>query len=170
MKALIMITGVQPTQYLAPALKALEALLTEEEKAQALVRGWDLQGVEPGGDEVFTFRIPADSCDKDIAQKVFQAAEVDCRGVSGRGFIRSGQTSGSVEANITFQAVGVRLVDMQDVLAEQQRRQQQAEFDAQRRVAQRKAVEELTRRVQARLAGSGGALAEPAAVNGKASK
>jgi hypothetical protein len=169
MKALILITGIKPSQYLAPALRALEQVMTEEEKARAQVRGWDVQGVEPGGDEVFTFRIAADSADKDLPQKVFQAAEVDCRGVSGRGFIRSGQTSGSVEATITFQAAGIRFVEMGEVVAEQQRRQQQAEFDAQRRVVQRAAFDELARSVQARLSGSA-TTPEPAAVNGKASK
>src|SRR6516165_321629 len=98
MKALVVITGVEPTQYVAPQMRTLEALMTEEEKARAHIKGWDLKGVEPGGDEVFTFRVAADSVDKDIALKVFQPAEIDCRGVSGRGWVRNGQTSGSVEA------------------------------------------------------------------------
>jgi hypothetical protein len=175
MKALVVITGVEPTQYVAPQMRTLEALMTEEEKARAHIKGWDLKGVEPGGDEVFTFRVAADSVDKDIALKVFQPAEIDCRGVSGRGWVRNGQTSGSVEATVTFQAVAVRFVDMSVVLEEQKRRQEQAELERERRKAQREFFDQLAKQVQQRLAGQAGGttgLGEPAAMNssGKASK
>lgn len=151
MKAQILLTGVDPTEYLSPQFADLEPLMTEPERAQATVKGWIVKGVEPGGDDVWQFRIAQDAAPKNIVEKVFQPYEVDCRGVTGRGWIRSGQTKGSVDATITFQAVALTPLDMTVILEEQARRQKQAQDERERRTAQREALNALRIQVEARL-------------------
>src|SRR5262245_7673425 len=112
MKAQILATSVEPTEYLAPALADLEPVMTAEEREAAAIKGWVIKGVEPGGEEVFSFRVAADHAPDDISTRIFQPLEIDCRGVTGRGWIRSGQTKGSVDATITFQAVAVTPIEM----------------------------------------------------------
>lgn len=169
MRAQILMTSVEPTEYLSPSLSDLEPLMTAEEKERAVVKGWLVKGVEPGSDEVFTFRIGAEQAPADIDQRVFQPMEVDCRGVTGRGWVRSGQTKGSVEATITFQAVAITPIEMSVVLQEQQRRAAQAKADNERRSAQRDFATRMRAQIEDRLKG-GTAPVEAAANNGRAAK
>ena len=159
MKSQILVTSVEPTDYFAPALADLEPVMTAEEKESALIKGWVIKGVEPGGDEVFSFRIAADHAPTDLDQRIFQPVEIDSRGVTGRGWIRGGQTKGSVEATITFQAVAVTPLEMSAIVQEQQRRQQQAKADNERRTVQRDYLTRLRSRIEERVKGG---AAEPA--------
>ena len=165
MKAQILATSVEPTEYLAPALADLEPIMTAEEREAAAIKGWVIKGVEPGGEEVFSFRVAADHAPDDISSRIFQPLEIDCRGVTGRGWIRSGQTKGSVEATITFQAVAVTPIEMTAILEEQRRRQQQVKADSERRTVQRDYLTRLRTRVEDRLKGGMGA-SESGAANG----
>jgi hypothetical protein len=160
MKAQVLVTSVEPTEYIGMAVQDLEPLMTPEEREAALVKGWLIKGVEPGAEEVFSFRISAEHAPPDIEQRIFQAVEIDCRGVTGRGWVRSGQTKGSVEATITFQAVVVAPLDMAAILDEQRRRQQQVKADVERRSHQREYLLRLRSRIEERLKG-GLASAEP---------
>jgi hypothetical protein len=167
MKAQVLVTSVEPTEYIGMAVQDLEPLMTPEEREVALVKGWLIKGVEPGGEEVFSFRISAEHTPPDIDQRVFQPLEIDCRGVTGRGWVRSRQTKGSVEATITFQAVAVAPLEMAAILEEQRRRQQQVKADVERRSHQREYLSRLRLRIEERLKG-GLTSAEPvgAASNG----
>jgi hypothetical protein len=166
MKAQILATSVEPTEYLSPSLADLEPIMTAEEREAAVVKGWVIKGVEPGSDEVFTFRVAAENAPDDIATRIFQPLEVDCRGVTGRGWIRSGQTKGSVEATITFQAAAVAPIEMAAILEEQRRRQSQAKAEGERRTIQRDHLNRLRTRIEDRLKGGG----EVAAVNSATGK
>src|SRR5262249_27342677 len=150
-------TSVEPTEYLAPALADLEPVMTAEEREAALVKGWVIKGVEPGGEEVFSFRVAADHAPDDITSRIFQPLEIDCRGVTGRGWIRSGQTKGSVEATITFQAAAVTPIEMSAILEEQRRRQAQVKADSEQRTVQRDHLNRLRLRIEDRLKGGIGA-------------
>src|SRR5258708_6844573 len=148
MKAQILATSVEPTEYLVPALADLESVMTPDERESALVKGWLIKGIEPGGDDVFSFRIAVDHAPDDIASRIFQPLEIDCRGVTARGWIRGGQTKGSVDANITFQAVAVTPIEMTAILEEQRRRQQQVKADSERRSVQRDFLARLRTRIE----------------------
>jgi hypothetical protein len=153
MKAQILVVAVDPTEYTHLSLRDLEPVLTPDEKEAAQVKGWLLKGVEVGGDEVYGFRIPADHASPEVATWIFEAVEVETSGVVARGWVRAGQTSGSVEASVTFQASEVRKVERQVVLAEHQARQRQAKEDGKTRKAQRDAMTALRAKVEARLKG-----------------
>src|SRR5262249_54152289 len=163
MKAQILATSVEPTEYLAAALADLEPVMTAEEREAAAIKGWVIKGVEPGGEEVFSFRVAADHAPDDISSRIFQPLEIDCRGVTGRGWIRSGQTKGSVEATITFQAAAVTPIEMTAILEEQRRRQQQVKADSERRTVQRDYVTRLRTRIEDRLKGGVGVGGEGSA-------
>jgi len=170
MKAQVLVTSVEQTEYIGMAVQDLEPLMTPEEREAALVKGWLIKGVEPGGEEVFSFRISAEHAPPDVEQRIFQALEIDCRGVTGRGWVRSGQTKGSVEATITFQAVAVTPLDMAAILEEQRRRQQQVKADVERRSHQREYLTRLRSRVEERLKGGLTSAESVSASNGSGGK
>src|SRR5260221_1171662 len=84
MKAQVLATSIESTEYMALQLADLEAVMTPEEREAALVKGWLIRGVEPGADEGFSFRIAAEYAPADIDQLIFQPLEIDCRSVTGR--------------------------------------------------------------------------------------
>jgi hypothetical protein len=163
-KAQILATSIEPTDYLSLALADLEPIMSPDEREAALIKGWVIKGVEPGADEVFTFRIAADHAPDDIDQLIFQPLEIDCRSVTGRGWVRSGQTKGSVDATITFQAVAVSRIEMSAILQEQQRRQQQARAESERRTVQRDYITRLRVRIEERLKSGAEAVATATSV------
>jgi hypothetical protein len=74
---------------------------------------------------------------------------------SGRGWIRSGQTTGSVEAAITSQTVSIAPIEMGAIMEQQRRREQQAKVEAERRTMQRDYLARLRSLVGDRLIGGG---------------
>jgi hypothetical protein len=172
-KLTMLVTSVEPTEYLDSQLRDLEAVMTDAEKDGAQVKGWNVKGVEPGGDDVFVARIPADMAPAEIETFLFKPVEVDARSVSGRGYIRSGQAQGSVSSDtITFAAVAITLVDMAVIMQEQQRRTEQAKASTQARSVRRDYVKRLRTQIEDRLkGGTPDEAAAPIATNGaKASK
>ncbi len=170
MKAQILATSIEPTEYLAQQLSDLEPVMTPEEREAALIKGWVIKGVEPGADEVFTFRIAGDHAPADIDQLIFQPLEIDCRSVTGRAWVRSGQTKGSVDATITFQAASVTRLEMNAILQEQQRRQQQTKAESERRTVQRDHLTRVRARIEDRIKGGVEGVAAPAAASPNGAK
>ncbi len=156
MKSLILMTGVEPTEYVTPQLRELEAFMTPDERDQALIKGWNVKGVEPGGDDVFTYRIAAEHAPADIESLVFSPVEVDSRGVTGRGYVRSGQTKGSVASDtIIFQAVALTPATLEAIQAEQKRRAAQAKADTARRSGVRDRYTALRAAIELRIKAGG---------------
>ncbi len=170
MKAQVLATSIESTEYMALQLADLEAVMTPEEREAALVKGWLIRGVEPGADEVFSFRIAAEYAPADIDQLIFQPLEIDCRSVTGRAWVRNGQTKGSLDATITFQAVAVSRVEMNVILQEQQRRQQQVKASNERRTVQRDYLSRLRIRIEDRLKGGADAAATPTVASANSAK
>lgn len=154
MKAIVMVSGVDVTEYLAPDFEDIKAVMTDAEKDAATVKGWLIKGVEPGSDEVYAFRLAADHAPADIENLLLEGAEIDCRGVVARGWVPRGQTKGSVDAKVTFQAVAVVAVDKKVLRGEMQRRQAQTKQDAESRQTQRTVLERLRTQIDERLKGS----------------
>jgi hypothetical protein len=153
-KLMLLVTAIEPTDYSDPQLRDLEPVMTDAEREAALVKGWNVKGVEPGGDDVFVARIAADMAPPDIETFLFQPVEIDARSVSGRGFIRSGQTQGSVSSDtITFSAVTVTKVEMTVIMDEQRRRTEQAKAASQSRTIRRDYMRRLRERIEDRLKG-----------------
>jgi hypothetical protein len=163
-KLTMLVTGVEPTEYLDAQLRDLEAVMTEAEKDIGQVKGWNVKGVEPGGDDVFIARIAADMAPDNIEGLLFKPVEVDARSVSGRAFIRSGQAQGSVTSDtITFAAVAITPVDMSVIMQEQQRRADQAKASTQARTIRRDYIKRLRTQIEDRLKGG---TPEVASANG----
>jgi hypothetical protein len=150
MKNRIMITGVKPADYLSGFFRDNEAILTAEERAAALVKGWDIAGVEGGSDEIYHYRIPANLAPDDIGKWSFKAVEIDCSGASGRTW-GNGQ-KGPMDADVTFNAVEIKQIDLAALSADAERRAQQAQTQSDAYKLQRAALTALETKVKERLA------------------
>jgi hypothetical protein len=162
MKNRIMITGVKPADYLTGFFRDNEAVLTAEERAAALVKGWDIAGVEGGSDEIYHYRIPANLAPDDVGKWTFKAVEIDCTGASGRTW-GNGQ-KGPMDADVTFNAVEIKPIDLAALSADAERRVQQAHTQSEAFKQQRAALTALEAKVKERLAKA------QAGETGKASK
>ena len=149
MKTRVMITGAKNTEYLAAALRDLEAVLTPEERAKALVKGFDVLGVEGGCDTIYLYRIPATLAPADLDMWAFRAVEFDCTGATGRTW--GNGTKGPMDADVTFTAVAVTPIDLSVIQADAQRRSEQAKTESDAYKAQRQALVALEAQVRERL-------------------
>jgi hypothetical protein len=163
MKTRVMITGAKTTEYLAAALRDLEAVLTPEERAKASVKGFDVLGVEGGSDTIYHYRIAATLAPADLDKWAFRAVEFDCTGATGRTW-GNGQ-KGPMEADVTFTAVAVTPIDLSVIQADAERRAEQAKTETDAYKAQRQALTALEAAVRERLAKA--QTGEPTAKAGK---
>lgn len=169
-KLMMLVTAVEQTEYVDSQLRDLESVMTDAEKDKAQVKGWLVKGVEPGGDDVFSARIPADMAPENVETLLFHPVEVDARSLQARGYIRSGQTQGAVTAdNIVFQAVAMTPVDMSVIMQEQQRRSNQAKAASQNRTVRRDYIKRLRAQIEDRIKGAT-PLETPLANGSKSSK
>ncbi|MBA2680556.1 MAG: hypothetical protein H0U76_19440 [Ktedonobacteraceae bacterium] len=150
MKTLVMITGVLAKDYLTGYFKENEDKLTPQERAAAMVKGFDILGVEGGSDTIYHYRISASQAPTDLAKWAFRAAEIDCIGASGRTW-GNGQ-KGPMDADVTFTAIEVKAVELAVIQKEAERRNEQAKLDSDAYKAQRRALDALEVAVKARLA------------------
>lgn len=150
MKNRIMITGVKPADYLTGFFRDNEAVLTAEEKAAAYVKGWDIAGVEGGSDEIYHYRIAANLAPDDVGKWTFKAVEIDCTGASGRTW-GNGQ-KGPMDADVTFNAVEIKPIDLAALQSDADRRVQQAHTQSEAFKQQRAALTALEAKVKERLA------------------
>lgn len=165
MKTRVMITGVKETEYLAANLRDLEPVLTAEERGKALVKGFDVLGVEGGSDTIYHYRIAANLAPDDLGKWAFRAAEIDCTGATGRTW--GNGTKGPMEADVTFTAVAVASIELSVIQSDAERRTEQAKTESTAYKAQRQALTALEAQVRERLAKSATA---DAGTTGKASK
>ncbi len=149
MKTLVMITGVKENEYLSGYFRENESVLTPEERAAALVTGYDILGVEGGSDTVYHYRISRSQAPTDMAKWAFRAAEIDCTGATGRVW-GTGQ-KGPMDADVTFNAVAVTGIDLAVIQKEAERRNEQAKLDSDAYKLQRKTLDALEAKVKARL-------------------
>jgi hypothetical protein len=155
MRMLGMMTGNEPADYLDLRLQDLRDQMTDDELKRAMVPVWLLRVIEPGSDEAYLCRISAEDAPKDIEALLFQPVEVECRGLAAKGFIRNGQTKGTVEADtITFQAFSIKPLNLDQVKAYNRQLGDKTKEDAARKEAQRKRVETLRKEIEARLENS----------------
>ena len=154
MKSEGLLTSFEPADFMDMRLKKYEDQMSESEKKRAMVPVWLLKVIEPGNDEAYTVRINASEAPKDteLDQMLFEPVEVDITGLAAKGYIRAGQTSGSIDADsITFKGVSVTPLSKDRIRAfNGERRRLAMERSAQRDV-QRKLVEDLTLEIEARL-------------------
>ncbi len=149
LKNRIMITAVKATEYLPGYFRENEAVLTPEERQAALVKGWDVAGVEGGSDEIYHYRVPANLAPPDLGKWSFRAVEMDCTGATGRTW-GNGQ-KGPVDADITFNAVAVTAIELSIIQADADARAQQAQSLSDAYKLQRKSLEALEAKVKERL-------------------
>ena len=150
-----LMTSYEAADYLDLRLAALREQMNEAEMKAAMVPVWLVKVVEPGSDEVYTVRINAADApkDTDLDALLFEPVNVDCRGLAAKGFIRNGQSSGSIEADtITFQGASIKPLSKDRIRAFNTERKRQALEASKRRDVQRKAIDALKQQIEARLA------------------
>ena len=153
MKSTIVVSDVVLGRpYLYPSLQDMEKKLTDKEKDAGSVHNWEIKGVEPGSDDVFTYRIDVEDY-PNAEGLLFQAVEVVATGLTGRGYIKSGQTTGTVSADsITFKALSIRPLTADEIKKLGVERQQQAKQANDRKAATKVSMETLKKQIEARLA------------------
>ena len=154
MQLTAMLMSYAPADYLDLRLQDLRDQMTDQELQRAMVPVWLLRVVEPGAEEAFTCRINADDAPKDteLEALLFEPVEVQCRGLAAKGFIRNGQTKGSVEAdNITFQAFSLKPLGKDQVKGYNRLLQQKAKEETARKENQRRRIDTLRKEIEARI-------------------
>ncbi len=153
MKSMGMMTGKKQTTYTATAVVDLEDVMTPEELAQAQVRGYSIQVIEPGAQQANTFTLPLEFAPSDIDSYLFGPVEIECRTAQARGWVKKGQTSGAVEAPVTFRATAIRKVDLAAVHTEMAAREQQDTSASEHRRDQRDFFDALRKTIEERQKG-----------------
>ena len=142
------ITGVKTTSYLTGYFRQNETLLTKDEREAALIKGWDILAVEGGSDTIYHYRVPA-TLAQGAEKLAFKAVEFECSGATGRTWV-NGQT-GPMEADVTFNVVAIRNIDLSIVQKEAEERMNQAEKQSEDYKKQRTALTALEQKVRDRL-------------------
>ncbi len=162
----IMPTKLVRTEYLPTQFKALEPMMTAEEKLAATVKGWDILGVEGGSETIYHHRIPDTLAPKDLTTDMaFTPMRLDCTEATGRVWGREGQ-SGPQEADVTFTAVSLQLIDLAVLRQEAKDRSDDATRQSEAYKLQRKTLDALAASIKDRLAKAQAAPADTSAPKG----
>lgn len=147
----IMPTKVVRTEYLPSQFKALEPMMTAEEKLAASVKGWDILGVEGGSETIYHHRIPDTLAPKDFtADMAFTPLRLDCVEATGRSW-GNGQR-GPQEADVTFSAVSIDIIGLDVLKSEAKTRSDQATTQSDGYKLQRRTLDALEATIKDRLA------------------
>jgi hypothetical protein len=165
----VMPTKVVRTEYLPSQFKALELVMTPDEKAQATVKGWDILGVEGGSETIYHHRIPDTLAPKDFtADMAFTPLRLDCVEATGRTW-GNGQR-GPQEADVTFSAVSIAVIGLDVLKSEAKDRSDQATTQSEAYKLQRRTLDALEAVIKDRLAKLQASTVETATASGKPGK
>jgi hypothetical protein len=146
------LTSSEKKPYIDPRVADLEKQMNATEKAAATVDAYELKAIEPGADEAYVFRLPAANLTVNLDDVLFLPVTIETRGMNARGFVKSGQTSRSVDADTTFQAISLVAMKREELLAFNARRQKIAEEEQAKKDARKDEMTKLKESIEQRIA------------------